>query len=121
MNNKAKKAVGLAAWGVVTVAVYVAAVNSHNASILSAVTYAFIALISLCAVLYAAVYVNVINLRKKAGVTPEEKFDFEKCGTLSEKDKAFLRKADFRIKLLVFTALPPVAVVLCDTVITMLI
>lgn len=120
-KNKVKKAVGLAAWAVITVAIYVAAVNSQNAAVFSAVNYAFIALISICAVLYAVIYVNVINLRKKAEAAPEEKFDFEKCGKLTESDKAFLRKADFRIKLLVFTALPPIAVVLCDTVITMLI
>ena len=120
-KNKVKKAVGLAAWAVIAVAIYVAAVNSQNAAVFSAVNYAFIALISICAVLYAVIYVNVINLRKKAEVAPEEKFDFEKCDKLTERDKAFLRKADFRIKLLVFTALPPIAVVLCDTVITMLI
>lgn len=120
-NSKIRKILGLAVWGIITVAVYVAAVKSRNAAILSAVTNAFIVLIGVCAVLYAYLYVKVIGLRKKAGISPDEKFDFETSDKLTQDDKRFLRRADPGIKLIMLAALPPIAVVLCDVIITMLI
>ena len=120
-KSKLIKILGLAAWGIVTVAVYVAAVKSRNAAILSAVTNALIAIIAVCAALYSFLYVKIIGLRNKANCKPEEKFDFEAADKLTEDDKRFLRRANTGIKLIMIAALPPIATVLCDVVITMLI
>ncbi len=119
-KQKITYAAALALWAIAAVGIYVAAMQSGSIMAVSAVTTAFIAIVTICALAYAVVYCRIISLRKKAGVPPEQPFDIEACAGITDGERLFLRRSKGYIKAIMVVAVPVLFIIMADIVFTML-
>lgn len=113
-KEKLKRLILLAVWCIVAIAIYIGAISGG----FLVVTLVYPLIVVLCAIVYAVCYFRIITLRSKAGVAPNEKFEFDTCDKLTVKEKDFLRKADKAVKMVVFIAIPLLFIMMVDFIYT---